>query len=205
MATEHRYFILNKPYNMVSQFISDHPARLLCHLDYIFPDGTHAIGRLDADSEGLLLLTTNSKVTKLLFEGKKKHQRTYKVLVLHKVSEDALNKIRTGVTFKARGGAMYTSLPCEAAIIDEPNFIFPSPYIQSQYHDYTWLQLTLTEGKYRQVRKMVVTVGHKCMRLVRTSIEDVTIDGMQAGEVKEVDENTFFELLKIEYGNVSCL
>jgi len=182
---------------MVSQFISSYPARLLCHLNYDFPEGTHAIGRLDADSEGLLLLTTNSKVTKLLFEGKKKHLRTYTVLVLHKVGEEAVEKIKAGVTFKARGGGMYTSLPCEASIIEEPNFIFPSPYIKSQYHDYTWLQLTLTEGKYRQVRKMVVAVGHKCMRLVRTSIEDATIDGMHGGEVKEVDEKTFFSLLKI--------
>ena len=183
---------------MISQFVSDHPARLLCHLNYDFPEGTHAIGRLDSDSEGLLLLTTNSKVTKLLFEGKKKHQRTYKVLVLHKAGQYVVEKIKTGVTFKARGGGMYTSLPCEAAIIDEPNFIFPSPYTQSQYHNYTWLQLTLTEGKYRQVRKMVANVGHKCMRLVRTSIEDLTIEGMQAGEVEELDEGAFFRLLKID-------
>jgi 23S rRNA pseudouridine2457 synthase len=198
MATTHRYFVLNKPYNMVSQFISSYAgARLLCHLKYVFPEGTHAIGRLDNDSEGLLLLTTNSKVTKLLFETQKRHQRTYQILVLNKVTEEALNTIKNGVTFIARGGNMYTTLPCEAAIIDEPKFIFPSPYTQSQYHQYTWLQITLTEGKYRQVRKMVATVGNKCMRLIRTSIEEVTIDGMQAGEVKELDETTFFKLLKI--------
>jgi 23S rRNA pseudouridine2457 synthase len=184
---------------MLSQFKSSIPARLLGDINFDFPIDTHAIGRLDSDSEGLLILTTNSKVTKLLFEQKQSHQRVYKVLVLHKVGETAIETITNGVTFKARGGGMYTSKPCQVAIINDPKFIFPSPYTQSIYHEYTWLQLALTEGKYRQVRKMVATVGHKCMRLVRTSIEGITIDDMLAGEVKELDEKTFFELLSIKY------
>jgi 23S rRNA pseudouridine2457 synthase len=184
---------------MVSQFISSHPVRLLGELPFNFPEGIHAIGRLDNLSEGLLLLTTNSKVTKLLFEGKMKHKRTYQVMVLHIVNEETVNKLKTGVTFKARGGDMYTTLPCEVAIIDEPKYIFPSPYTKSPYQQYSWLQITLNEGKYRQIRKMVDTVGHRCVRLIRISIEDATIDGIQAGEVKELDEKTFFELLKIEY------
>lgn len=199
MTSEYRYFILNKPYNMVSQFVSSHPVRLLGQLPFDFPEGIHAIGRLDNHSEGLLLLTTNSKVTKLLFEGKKKHKRTYLVMVLHIVNEETVNQLKTGVTFKARGGDMYTTLPCEVAIIDEPDFIFPSPYTKSPYQQYSWLQITLTEGKYRQIRKMVAAVGHRCVRLIRTNIEDATIDGMQAGEVKELDEKSFFELLKINY------
>ncbi len=199
MTNEHRYFILNKPYNMVSQFISSHPVKLLGQINFNFPEGTHAIGRLDNHSEGLLLLTTNTKITKLLFEGKKKHKRVYKVLVLHKVSEETVEKIKNGVEFKARGGVMYTSTPCEAEIIDEPDFIFPSPYKKSIYQQYTWLQITLTEGKYRQIRKMVANVGHRCVRLVRTSIEDITIDGIDAGAVKEIDEQSFFKLLKIEH------
>ena len=71
-----RYFILNKPYNMVSQFVSSHPVTLLGDLEFNFPEGTHAIGRLDKPSEGLLLLTTNTKITKLLFESKIKHYIT---------------------------------------------------------------------------------------------------------------------------------
>ena len=184
---------------MVSQFVSSHPVRLLGQLQFDFPEGIHAIGRLDNHSEGLLLLTTNSKVTKLLFEGKKKHKRTYQVMVLHKVSEETVNQLKAGVTFKARGGDMYTTLPCEVSLIDEPEFIFPSPYTKSQYQQYSWLQITLTEGKYRQIRKMVAAVGHRCVRLIRTSIEDATIEGMNVGEIKELDENTFFKLLKIDY------
>ena len=77
----HRYFLVNKPYNMVSQFVSSHDVRLLGDLNFDFPEGTHAIGRLDQNSEGLLLLTTNKKITKLLFQGPIPHKRTYLVQV----------------------------------------------------------------------------------------------------------------------------
>ncbi|MEO7489946.1 MAG: pseudouridine synthase, partial [Ferruginibacter sp.] len=77
----HRYFIINKPYNMVSQFISPDKVGLLKDVPFAFPEGIHAVGRLDNDSEGLLILTTNKKVTKLLFESKIPHKRTYLVQV----------------------------------------------------------------------------------------------------------------------------
>ena len=77
----HRYFLVNKPLNMVSQFVSSHDVRLLTDLNFNFPEGTHAIGRLDQNSEGLLLLTTNKKITKLLFQGTVSHKRTYLVQV----------------------------------------------------------------------------------------------------------------------------
>ncbi|HEV7620809.1 MAG TPA: pseudouridine synthase, partial [Flavisolibacter sp.] len=81
----HRYFIVHKPLNMVSQFISKDDVGLLGDLDFKFPEGTHAIGRLDSNSEGLLILTTNKKVTKLLFQGEQPHKRTYLVEVNHAV------------------------------------------------------------------------------------------------------------------------
>ncbi len=77
----HRYFIVYKPVNMVSQFVSTHQVNLLHQLNFVFPEGTHAIGRLDQNSEGLLLLTTNKKITKLLFQGPVPHNRTYLVQV----------------------------------------------------------------------------------------------------------------------------
>ena len=83
----HRYFIVNKPCDMVSQFVSSHEVNLLGNLDFIFPEGTHAIGRLDNHSEGLLILTTNKKVTRLLFQGETAHKRTYLVQVKNVVSE----------------------------------------------------------------------------------------------------------------------
>ena len=87
-----RYFIVYKPVNMVSQFVSTHQVNLLHQLDFAFPEGTHAIGRLDQNSEGLLLLTTNKKITKLLFQGVVPHQRTYLVQVKNKVEPAIVEK-----------------------------------------------------------------------------------------------------------------
>ena len=83
-----RYFIINKPYNMVSQFVSTHPVNLLGGLDFDFPKGIHAVGRLDNHSEGLLILTTNKKVTRLLFLSEAAHERTYLVQVNNLISDE---------------------------------------------------------------------------------------------------------------------
>jgi 23S rRNA pseudouridine2457 synthase len=194
----HRYFILNKPYNMVSQFVSSHAVNLLGDTGFNFPEGIHAIGRLDNLSEGLLILTTNKKITRLLFQGKQPHKRTYLTLVDRIVSEEAIATLQNGVSFKIRGGEMYTSLPCEAAIVADPGFSFPSPYTMTDRIPYTWLRITLTEGKFHQVRKMMTAIHHHCKRLVRVSIEDLTLGDLQPGCIKEIPEHDFFELLKIE-------
>ena len=96
----HRYFIINKPANVVSQFISSHAVNLLGSINYKFPTGIHAIGRLDKQSEGLLILTTNKKVTRLLFLGDELHERAYLVQVNNELSPENLEKLRTGVSIK---------------------------------------------------------------------------------------------------------
>lgn len=185
---------------MESQFVSPYPGPLLGDLNFNFPEGTHAIGRLDKPSEGLLLLTTNKKITALLFESKIPHKRTYLVQVKHKMNAESLHLLRTGVTIRLRGGGgvEYTTPPCEVQIIDEPKDIFPSPRDFPDYLVSTWILMTLTEGKYRQVRKMVAAVRHRCMRLIRLSIEDLSLEDLLPGEVKEVSEDIFFDLLKLE-------
>ena len=100
----HRYFLLYKPVNMVSQFVSSDKVRLLGAIDFNFPEGTHAIGRLDKDSEGLLLLTTDKKVTKLLFQGKMPHKRTYLVQVKNVMSEATANLLSSGIAISAPMG-----------------------------------------------------------------------------------------------------
>lgn len=195
----HRYFIINKPFNMVSQFVSNDDVRLLGEIDFNFPKDIHAIGRLDSHSEGLLILTTNRKVTKLLFQGEKPHKRTYLVLVLKKVSVETVELLKNGVSFIIKGNEMYTTLPCDVEIIDEPNFVFSSPYTKNSYLEYSWLKISLTEGKYHQVRKMVATVGHKCVRLIRESIENLSLQNLQAGAVRKLNETDFFNALSIDY------
>jgi 23S rRNA pseudouridine2457 synthase len=195
--TKHRYFILNKPANMVSQFISPDDVGLLGDIDFDFPEGTHAIGRLDSHSEGLLILTTNKRVTNLLFRGEVPHRRTYWVNVGHHVSEETLQILRTGISIPVKGGVQYVTAPCEVDIIPRPESLSKH---QSEMRDsvpHTWLRITLTEGKYHQVRKMVRIAGHRCKRLVRASIEDIQLGYLQPGHVREMEEEDFFRLLKI--------
>lgn len=194
----HRYFIINKPYNMVSQFVSTDKVRLLCDLDFDFPEGTHAIGRLDNNSEGLLILTTNKKITRLLFQGDKPHTRTYLVQVKNNVSEENLQQLKTGINIRVRGGSQWTTTPCEVQIIPGPDYNYEPVELQKSYPPYTWLRISLKEGKFHQIRKMVAAVHHKCRRLIRISIEDLALGNLPPGGVKEINEKNFFELLKIE-------
>lgn len=182
---------------MVSQFISSHKVHLLGQLDFNFPEGTHAIGRLDNHSEGLLLLTTDKRVTKLLFESKTPHKRTYLVKVRRYVNAEALLQLQTGVTIIIKGGVSYTTPPCHVQIVTPPANLFVGGSRQREDLPYTWLSITLTEGKYHQVRKMVAAVNHSCVRLIRTSIEDITLGSLQPGEVREMFEADFFRQLHI--------
>ncbi|HOZ51024.1 MAG TPA: pseudouridine synthase [Chitinophagaceae bacterium] len=195
---QHKYYIINKPSNMVSQFISPDKVKLLGQLDYEFPEGIHAIGRLDSASEGLLILTTNKKVTKLLFESKIPHRRTYLVQVLQIVTDETLVTLRNGVSIRIKGDIQWTTSPCEVEIVDKPLALFKAENELLDFIPHTWLLITLTEGKFHQVRKMVNAMRHKCRRLIRVSIEDLQLGDLQPGQVKEIEEDDFFELLKIK-------
>jgi len=194
---EHRYFILHKPANMVSQFVSPDDVGLLGDLKYPFPEGIHAIGRLDSHSEGLLILTTNKKVTNLLFQGEVPHKRVYLVLVGGLVSIETLAKLRDGIAIRIKGGGDYVTSPCEVDIIPRPEWLSKG---KSEEYDVprTWLSISLTEGKYHQVRKMVRVAGHRCKRLLRVSIENLELEDLKPGEVREIEENDFFDKLKIK-------
>lgn len=193
----HRYFLVNKPYNMVSQFVSSHDVQLLGSLSFDFPEGTHAIGRLDQNSEGLLLLTTNKKITKLLFQGPVPHKRTYLVQVKNAMSADTATKLAAGISISAKTGGSFTTTPCEVNIVPKPKGLFEMGKPLHKNVVTTWILITLTEGKFHQVRKMVAAVNHKCIRLIRVAIEDLQLGNMQPGEVVELTEHEFFEKLKL--------
>jgi 23S rRNA pseudouridine2457 synthase len=193
-----RYFIINKPYKMVSQFISPDKVNKLGDLNFDFPEGTHAIGRLDNNSEGLLLLTTNKRVTALLFQSKIPHKRTYLVQVEKVITEERLNMLRSGISIRVKGGGFYTTTACQVELVDKPINL---PRRGHEFRDdlpQSWLLITLTEGKFHQIRKMVSSVYHHCKRLIRISIEDLQLGDLQPGCVKELDEEDFFRLLKIQ-------
>ena len=195
--TKFRYYIINKPFNMVSQFVSSHSVGLLGDLDFKFPEGIHAVGRLDNHSEGLLILTTNKKITRLLFLSDSPHKRTYLVQVNNILSPESLHLLQTGVTIRVKEGKDYTTPPCKVTIVPEPEGVYPYAANLSAYGPHTWLLITLTEGQFHQVRKMMAAIRHRCKRLIRISIEDLTLGTLKPGAVQEIEENIFFELLKI--------
>jgi 23S rRNA pseudouridine2457 synthase len=195
---ENRYFIINKPYNMLSQFISEKESGVLTDLSFSFPEGTHAVGRLDKHSEGLLILTTNKKVTRLLFQGSTLHKRTYLVKVKNEVNEEELQQLRTGIPIRIKAGENYITSACQASITEEPVGLFERSIALPEYPPHTWLLITLTEGKFHQIRKMVKGIHHRCQRLIRISIEDLELGNLQPGAIKEIEETAFFDQLKIK-------
>lgn len=195
---EHRYFVLYKPYKMISQFISPHrKKRLLAHLDFKFLEGTYAVGRLDENSEGLLILTTDKTVNDLLLLPSRKHKRTYIVQVEKVVSDNTLEKLRSGVDIVTPREGNYTTRSCEVNVISKPEWLPERGHQFRADLPQTWLEIILTEGKYHQVRKMTAGVEHPTKRLIRSAIEDLSVAGMKAGEVREISKDELFSLLKL--------
>ena len=184
----HHHFILHKPYGFLSQFIYElkRKKKLLGEL-YDFPEGTMAIGRLDEDSEGLLLLTTDGKVSEQI--RSKKVDKEYYVQVDGIITLEAIEKLQNGVEIGFEG-TKYTTKPCKAFLVSEiPNFSERGKKIRDERHGPTsWASITVNEGKFRQVRKMTAAVGFPTLRLVRIRIGNVHLNELKAGEVIEVSD-----------------
>ena len=187
---KHRHFILHKPHGYLSQFIYEkkRPKKKLGEL-FDFPEGTMAIGRLDEDSEGLLLLTTDGMMSEIV--RSKTIEKEYFAQVDGLITDDAIERIKQGVEIGFKG-VRYTTKPCESYTVDElPDYIGEGRRIRDERHGPTsWVSITLTEGKFRQVRKMTAAVGFPTLRLVRVRVGNVTLGQLKAGEVKEVESFT---------------
>lgn len=182
---------------MVSQFVSPDKVGLLGDLDFDFPEGIHAIGRLDNESEGLLILTTDKRVTRLLFLAKNPHLRSYLIMVQHVMTEETLQQLKEGIAIKVKEGEFYFSKPVSIEIVTEPEKLYPYASDHRNAYPHTWLVITLTEGKFHQVRKMVQAVRHRCQRLIRLNISDLQLGDLKPGKVKELPADIFFEKLGI--------
>jgi len=184
--SQHHHFILHKPYGYLSQFIYElkRKKKLLGEL-YDFPQGTMAIGRLDEDSEGLLLLTTDGKMSEIV--RSKKVDKEYYVQVDGIITQEAIDKMKNGVEI-GFNGTKYTTKPCKSFIVAEiPDFGTRGKKIRDERHGPTsWASITVNEGKFRQVRKMTAAVGFPTLRLIRVRIGNVHLGDLQAGEVIEV-------------------
>ncbi len=182
---------------MVSQFISSHKVGLLGDLDFDFPEGTHAIGRLDNESEGLLILTTDKRITRLLFLAEQPHKRTYLVLVQNEITPQSFQQLQQGVPIRIKAGEYYIAKPTAIEIVKAPVKLYPFANDPRESYPHTWLLITLTEGKFRQVRKMVLAVKHRCLRLVRLSISDLSLGDIAPGAVKELKQEEICKKLGI--------
>lgn len=184
---DNQHFIIHKPYGYLSQFVYElkRKKKLLGEL-FDFPKGTMAIGRLDEDSEGLLLLTTDGKISEMV--RSKKVDKEYYVQVDGIINQEAIDKIQNGVEI-GFDGTKYLTKPCKAFLIKEiPNFGERGKKIRDNRHGPTsWASIIVNEGKFRQVRKMTAAVGFPTLRLVRVRIGNVHLNDLQAGEVIKVD------------------
>ena len=185
-------YILHKPYGYISQFVRNQSRRknkkLLGEL-YDFAEGTMAIGRLDEDSEGLLLLTTDGKLSEKV---RSKHiEKEYYAQVDGDINQQAIERLQSGVEIGING-RKYITIPCKARIIPDPNF--PERAVRVRNHRPTsWVSITISEGKFRQVRKMTAAVGFPTLRLVRVRIGSLRIVELKPRQVIEVP-NDFDEV-----------
>lgn len=193
-----RYFVIYKPYKMLSQFVRMPKKRCLADLDFNFPEGTNALGRLDENSEGLLILSNDKKLNQLLLKPENEHRRVYWVQVQFKVEAEELEQMQKGLTIRLEKGD-YLTKPCKARVISPPALLSPRERrpVKDDVLETVWLELTLTEGKFHQVRKMCAGIGHQVLRLVRYSIEDLALENAQPGFVKEYSREEIYRLLNI--------
>ncbi|AKD03649.1 pseudouridine synthase [Pontibacter korlensis] len=181
----HRHFILFKPYGYVSQFVSESPKKKVLGDLYDFPEGTMAIGRLDEASEGLLLLTTDGRASELVRSSKV--EKEYYAQVDGLITEEAIQQLSQGITIRTEK-EWHQTKPCQVQRLGvTPELPERARKIRDERHGPTsWISITLTEGKFRQVRKMTAAVGFPTLRLVRARIGGINVGNMAAGEVKEV-------------------
>ncbi|MBP9150930.1 MAG: pseudouridine synthase [Flavobacteriales bacterium] len=183
----HRHFILYKPDGYLSQFANNQNKRKNKKLlggFFDFPDGVMAIGRLDEPSEGILLLTTDGQVSELV--RSRSVEKEYYVQIDGLIDDNAINQLRNGVTISSESGP-YLTLPCPVERISKTPVLPPrQKNIRDERHGPTsWVSITLSEGKYRQVRKMTAVVGFPTLRLVRVRIGNIQHGTMNPGDVIE--------------------
>ncbi len=179
-----KYSIIYKPYGMLTQFTDKSNRPTLGSL-HKFPRDVYPVGRLDMDSEGLLLITNDKSLTEFLLNPKNKHEREYCVQVEGIPNENDLGKLRMGVDLNDG-----KTLPAKVKLIGDPGFPPRVPPVRERKNIPTsWISLTLIEGRNRQVRRMTAAVGFPTLRLVRVRIENLSLGKMKPGEVRELTKS----------------
>ena len=190
-----KYFIIYKPFGILSQF-SDEGKRQGLGAVFNIPKDVYPVGRLDADSEGLLILTNDKSLNNRLLNPRNRHNRTYWIQVEGAPTSDDLKVFNSPMRLNYKG-KIHTTMPAESHLLDViPELPERDPPVRFRANiPTTWISLTLQEGKNRQVRKMTAQAGFPTLRLVRWSIESLTIEGFKSGEMRSVDRHTIEKLL----------
>lgn len=178
-----RFLLFHKPYDVLSQFSPEPNSQARTLKDYIAVPDVYPVGRLDRDSEGLMLLTNSGQVQHRLSDPRFQHPRTYWVQVERIPDADALKALAQGVVIQS-----YRTRPAQVKLLpDEPALPDRDPPIRFRKNVPTaWLELTLTEGKNRQVRRMTAAVGFPTLRLVRVAIGDLRLQDLAVGQWREL-------------------
>ena len=184
----HHHFKLYKPFGILSQFNSNcerelRKKRFLSELVYL-PEGSMPIGRLDEKSEGLLLITTDGKLSDTI--NRSGIEKEYYAQLDGEITEKAIEKLKTGVEIGLKG-EKYVTKPCTVTKLNVPNLPEPDAKIRlGRHRPNSWISITLTEGKFRQVRKMTAKIGHPTLRLIRVKIGKYINKSLNPGEWIEV-------------------
>jgi 23S rRNA pseudouridine2457 synthase len=193
-----RYFAIYKPFQVLSQFSRLEGKPTLKDF-FDLPKDVYPVGRLDFDSEGLLVLTNDKGLNQLLLQPALAHEREYLVQVDGKLDTSALILLESGVQINVEGKT-YLTKPCKAKKLFPPPAVPErNPPIRVRKNIPTsWISLVLTEGKNRQVRKMTAQIGYPTLRLIRYRIETLTIEGLLPGEMLEISKEDLYRKLSID-------
>ena len=194
-----QYIIINKPYGFLSQFTSDDAGnKSLKDLNIPLTKDVYPVGRLDKDSEGLLILSNDKYLVNSLLNPKFKHKRTYLVQVENIPDPKEVSRMEKGIQIKPKDEIINTE-PSYVEIM-KPDFEMPerNPPVRKRENIPTcWAEITLTEGKFHQVRKMFAAIGCPVLRLIRISIEDLKLGDLKAGHHMSLNKFSLYRKLKI--------
>ncbi|MFY7900421.1 MAG: pseudouridine synthase [Chitinophagaceae bacterium] len=190
-----RYFIIYKPYLVLSQFSVVDDKQTLQHF-FKLPKNVYPVGRLDFDSEGLLLLTNDASLNHRLLHPQFQHEKEYWAQVEGVPTDQHITQLYKGVSISVDGNP-YLTKSCKATLLqDVPELPERNPPIRFRKHiPTTWLSIVVTEGKNRQIRKMTAAIGFPTLRLVRYRIQNMTIQAMQPGEIIELSKKSIYKKL----------